>query len=83
MTFVVHDLLNPFAMLHTSNLQLTIPWAEVKEKIKEANIELSDEDLDHPNEDVLLAHLSEKMNMSQADVKGWIESVSANKGKAS
>jgi hypothetical protein len=70
-------------MLHNSNLQLNVPWAEVKEKIKETNIELSDEDLDHPSEDALLAHLSEKMNMSPGDVKGWIESIATNKGKAS
>jgi hypothetical protein len=68
-----------------NTLKLSAPWPEVKERIKEANAELTDEDLNYTpgNEDALLSHLSAKMNRSTEEVKAWIESISANKGKAS
>lgn len=66
-------------------LKLEAPWPEVKEKLKEANAELTDEDLRFGPDDVsaLLDHLAKKMHRSTEEVKGWIESVSFNKGKAS
>jgi hypothetical protein len=66
-------------------LQLNAPWSEVKEKIKEANIELTDEDLIYtPGKDEeLLQQLGKKLDRSPADVRAWIESISANRGKAS
>ena len=66
-------------------LQLKAPWSEVKERIKEANIELSDDDLRYTpgNDEELLQHLGKKMDRSPADIKAWIESISSNKGKAS
>jgi len=66
-------------------LKLMTPWAEVKEKIKETNVELTDADLDYTpgSEDELLKHLAKKMNRTPEEIKVWIESVSANKGKAS
>jgi len=66
-------------------LKLEAPWEQVKEKLKEVNIELSDEDLDYTpgQEAALLERLAKKMNRSTEEIKGWIESVSANKGKAS
>ncbi len=72
-------------MAKQTSLQLTAPWPEVKEKIKETNVELTDEDLDYKpgKEDDLIAHLSQKMNRSREEVKAWIESISANRGKAS
>jgi hypothetical protein len=70
-------------MQKTSKLHLAAPWPEVKEKIKEANIELTDADLDFGEEEAMLKHLGRKMKRSKDDVKAWIESLSANKGKAS
>ncbi|HOZ77285.1 MAG TPA: general stress protein CsbD [Ferruginibacter sp.] len=68
-----------------NKLKLNQPWDEVKERLKEINGSLTDEDLvyEEGKEDVLLAHLSSKINMSTDDVKGLIESVSFNEGKAS
>ena len=68
-----------------TDLKLEEPWPEVKEKLMEVNLDLSEEDLNYePGQaQVLLDHLSKKMNRSVEDVKGWIESVSFNKGKAS
>jgi uncharacterized protein YjbJ (UPF0337 family) len=60
------------------------PWEEVKAKLKERNIHLTDEDLEYQQgrEDELLKHLSEKMNKSKQEVKEIIESVSFNRGVA-
>ena len=65
-------------------LKLEAPWAEVKEMLKEVNMELTDEDLElQPGgEKELLERLSGKMNKSVPEVKAWIESVSFNKGIA-
>lgn len=67
------------------NLDLATPWEEVKEKIKESNIELTDQDLEYTpgRANELLDHLSKKMNRRPEDIRSWIESVSANKGIAS
>ena len=66
-------------------LKLEAPWDEVKEKLKEVNTSLTDEDLAYQpgQEKVLLERLSGKMNRGEEDIRKWIESVSANKGKAS
>jgi hypothetical protein len=66
-------------------LKLQAPWDEVKEKLKEIDLSLTDEDLEYaPGEElILLTRLSKKMGRSTADVRAWIESVSANDGKAS
>ena len=60
------------------------PWPEVKEKLKEINIELTDEDLHYEpgKEEELLSRLSNKIHSSPEEIRGLIESVSANKGKA-
>ncbi len=69
----------------STQLKLESPWEEVKEKIKEINTEITDEDLNYQpgNEQDLLERLSKKMNRTPEEVKGWIESVSYNSGKAS
>jgi hypothetical protein len=69
----------------STTLKLEAPWEEVKEKLKEVNLELTDEDLRYTpgQEDELLQRLSAKMKKDVNDVKGWIESVSSNSGKAS
>lgn len=68
-----------------SKLQLHRPWYEVKEMLKEINGSLTDEDLlyEEGKEDDLLEHLAGKINMTMDEVKGLIESVSYNEGKAS
>ena len=68
-----------------TKLKLDIPWEEVKEKLKEANTELTDTDLkyDGVNATLLLEKLANKMNKSVEDVKAWIESVAFTKGISS
>jgi uncharacterized protein YjbJ (UPF0337 family) len=71
--------------MDTTTLKLEAPWEEVKEKLKENDITLTDEDLDYEpgHEKELLGHLSKKLGKSPAAVKAYIESISANRGKAS
>jgi hypothetical protein len=71
--------------MNDQSLHLQAPWDEVKEKLKEINIELTDEDLDYQqgHEDELIQRLSGKLKKDPPAVKALIESVSANKGKAS
>ena len=68
-----------------TTLKLEAPWEEVKEKLKEVNGELTDEDLVYNagDETALLERLAKKMNKDVPFVKAWIESVSFNQGKAS
>ena len=67
------------------HLKLEAPWEEVKEKLKEIHLDLTDEDLEYQpgQEQELLERLSIKMEKDIPAVKAWIESVSFNKGKAS
>jgi len=66
-------------------LKLESPWPQVREQLKEVNLELTDDDLQYEKgkEKELLERLASKMNKSIEDIKGWIESVSHNKGIAS
>jgi hypothetical protein len=68
-----------------NRLRLEEPWSEVKEKLKEINTHLTDEDLDYEpgKEDELLERLSGKLHLDKDHLREWIESVSSNKGKAS
>lgn len=70
--------------MDTQRFKLTAPWNEVKEKLKETNINLSDEDLDYEpgKEDELLEQLQQKINKPKEEIRKLIESISANKGKA-
>jgi hypothetical protein len=63
------------------HLNLQSPWVEVKELLKEANHELTDEELSYGpgKEKELIETLSKKMNRNPEHVKAWIESVSGNK----
>lgn len=65
-------------------LKLESPWAEVKEKIKENNLNITDDDLDfrEGEEDRLLDRLAGIMQKSKEEVKIYIESLSANKDMA-
>jgi len=68
-----------------TQLKLEESWEEVKEKMKEVNTSLTDEDLfyEKGKEDELLNRLAKKLKKTPEDVKGLIESVSYTKGKAS
>ena len=68
-----------------TQLNLHKPWDEVKELLKEVNSNLTDEDLQYEKgkEEELFSRLGRKVNMNEKDLKGWIESVSFNEGKAS
>ena len=68
-----------------NKLALHTSWEEVKEKIKERNIGITDEDLDYEpgQEDALLERLAAKMERSKEYVKGFIESISYNEDLAS
>jgi len=65
-------------------LRIEAPWSEVKGMLQEINPDLTEEDLKYERgrEGELLERLSRKMNKSVPDVKGWIESVSHNRGLA-
>jgi hypothetical protein len=66
-------------------LKLQAPWEEVKERMKENNITLTDEDLVYEpgQEEALLARLEKKMKRSPQQIKDLIESISANESRAS
>jgi len=65
-------------------LRIEAPWSEVKGMLQEINPDLTEEDLKYEQgrEGELLERLSRKLNKSVSDVKGWIESVSHNRGLA-
>lgn len=68
-----------------NSLHLNKPWEAVKEKLKEQNIELTDEDLElrQGGEQELIDRLADKLRKDPSAVKAWIESISFNTGKAS
>lgn len=70
--------------MNEGQLKLEAPWPEVKGMLQEINPDLTDEDLSYEQgkEKELLERLSRKLNKSVPEVKGWIESVSHNKGLA-
>ena len=65
-------------------INLEAPWEEVKERMKESNIDLTDADLEYEpgKEDELLSRLEKIMNKSRADIIAYIESISSNKDLA-
>ncbi|NII24437.1 general stress protein CsbD [Pseudoflavitalea sp. X16] len=71
--------------MEKTKLTLHSSWEEVKEKIKERNIGITDEDLDFEpgEEDALLERLAVKMERSKEEVKRFIESISYNQDIAS
>ena len=71
--------------METYDLKLQAPWEEVKERMKENNISLTDEDLVYEpgEEEALLARLEKKMKRSRQQIKDLIESISANESRAS
>lgn len=67
-----------------NRLKLKAPWDEVREKLKENDIHLTDEDLEYQpgGENELLDRLTGKLNKSRTEIKDYIESISANTDKA-
>ena len=65
-------------------LNLRAPWHEVRERLKENDINLTDEDLEYSpgSDDALLEKLAGKMNKSKREVKDYIESISHNDDKS-
>jgi uncharacterized protein YjbJ (UPF0337 family) len=65
-------------------LNLGAPWEEVKERMKENDVNLTDEDLQFEpgGEDELLNRLQAKMNKDREEIRQYIESIAANKPKA-
>jgi len=65
-------------------LKLHAPWEVVKERLKENDIDLTDDDLNYEpgKEDELLNHLQHKMNKDKNAIKAYIESISSNSEKA-
>lgn len=67
-----------------TSLNLQSSWEEVKEKMKENDHRLTDEDLEYTigNEEELIQHLEKVMGKSREQVIAYIESISANSGLA-
>jgi len=65
-------------------LNLQAPWPHVKEKLKENDYRITDEDLDLSagGEQELISRLAEKLGRSEQQVRSFIESISGNDGKA-
>jgi hypothetical protein len=78
---VIHKILN---MKNSSVLKLDVPWESVKERMKENDINLTDEDLEYipGKEEELLQRLEKKMNRSRDQVVAYIESISSNEDLA-
>lgn len=65
-------------------LKLAMPWHDVKEKIKENDYRITDEDLVYEpgQEAALFERLRKKMNRNDEELRMYIESISANTTKA-
>lgn len=65
-------------------IKLNAPWPDVKELMKENNIELTDEDLEYEpgKEEEFLERLQKKMGKSKEYIKELIEAISSNTGLA-
>ncbi len=61
------------------SFNLKSSWEELKEKLKETNVDLTDSDLDlmEGNEHEFLTRISRKLNKTPEEVKALIESISA------
>lgn len=70
--------------LPVMTLKIEAPWQEVKEKLKENDHTLTDEDLvyEKGKEDELLERLGRKLKRSKEEVRMLIESISGNSAKA-
>lgn len=71
-------------VMENTKLSLSSDWEDVKSKIKEADISITDEDLAYEKgkEDALLERLAKKMKRTKEEVRIFIESISANEDLA-
>jgi hypothetical protein len=71
-------------MKNPSVLRLTVPWETVKERMKENDINLTDEDLEYipGKEEELLQRLGKITNRSHDQMVAYIESISSNEDLA-
>ena len=71
-------------MKKSSILRLTVPWETVKERMKENDINLTDEDLEYipGKEEELILRLEKIMNKPRDQVVAYIESISSNEDLA-
>lgn len=69
-------------MVHQLNLKS--PWHEVKEKLKENDMSLTDDDLEYEpgREDELLERLEIRLSRNKEEIRRYIESISFNGPKA-
>lgn len=67
-----------------TKLHLQSSWEDVKEKMKENDHRLTNDDLDYTvgNEEELIKRLQKVMGKSREQVIAYIESISANSGLA-
>lgn len=68
----------------SERLNLAAPWSDVRERLKENDNRLTDEDLDYipGQEDILLTRLVNRLGKTKEEVRMLIESISANKSQA-
>ena len=68
----------------SDRLNLAEPWSEVREKLKENDHRLTDQDLDYipGQEEILFTRLKSRLGKSEEEIRMLIESISSNKGKA-
>jgi hypothetical protein len=68
----------------SNRIQITSPWEKVRERMKENDIHLTDEDLEYipGKEEELIQRLEKIMNRSRAQVVAYIESISSNEDLA-
>ena len=64
--------------------KLEAPWEEVKERMKDNDITLTDEDLEYSpgKEEELLQRLEKKLNKPRHQIIAYIESISSNQDLA-
>ena len=71
-------------MKNPTVLKLKAPWQTVKERMKENDLNLTDEDLEYipGKEEELLQRLEKIMNRPRDQVVAYIESISSNEDLA-
>lgn len=71
-------------MKNPSVLRLKAPWEIVKERMKDNDISLTDEDLEYipGKEEELILRLEKIMNKTRDQVVAYIESISSNEDLA-
>ena len=71
-------------MKNQNKFRLQAPWETVKERMKENDVNLTDEDLEYipGKEEELIKRLEKVMNRSRAQVIAYIESIASNENLA-